>query len=297
MTCKIPGITVRHPMSLHIGSSCQRRVNENPRLIQPLGRPRHLLTVSRAVFGGKNCDILRSTRGVWESMTNASDKSNKGFFSREDNRRKVLTVSARILACVLLFVLGVATGAAGVMVYKGNKIAADCRMFSSILWSDWEEKSWRTYMEEKPEVAVWALERLTEYYQERIDRYGFDEDLTFPTDVVRVHAMIAISAKKLGDEQKYRHHIEKALSVAKASDNKQLRELKTEEDVIVYQKKWEQLRKKTGSSVHSTTGKTACKPAENRKCACENGATGSQYCGSDGSGWEKCSCFVDGLEL
>lgn len=140
---------------------------------------------------------------------------------------------------LVLFILGCTVGIIGTMTKYGNDLYNDCRLLEDTLQSEWAKRSREAYYNENPEVAIWALENLLEFYNLRpVLRY---KEITMPSqiDLVRTHIMIAISSKKIGNEEKYQKHIQESLDVAASSDIDKLTKLKTEQDLLDYEKRWE----------------------------------------------------------
>lgn len=71
------------------------------------------------------------------------------------------------------------------------------------------------------------------------------------------------------------------------------------EEKVIYYENGKEKPQTVSNSKDNRPNEQRCKGGENRECTCSKGKgdVGAQYCKADGAGWEKCNCFVDGIEL
>jgi len=158
--------------------------------------------------------------------------------------KRIFKYTAAILA---ISILGALIGA-GIATYRiGNVFLTPAKMIQEHTFSAWKSTAWKAYYEEKPEIALWAAERFLEYYENDYPTPAA-EDLEWGTrlDIMRMYTKAAILSEVLGKEDAYRMYIEKALALAKSSDEEVFNKFVTEADLINHEKEWERVTKLKG---------------------------------------------------
>ena len=101
--------------------------------------------------------------------------------------------------------------------------------------ADWERRAMQAYTEEKPEVAIWALENLVDLLSKQHQMNADDEKYDFlKTDLILAHGRLALTFKATGNTQQYQHNISKSLELAKQIYKQ---EIQTEKDLLEFIKK------------------------------------------------------------
>ncbi len=162
---------------------------------------------------------------------------------------------------ISLLLLGGIIGAAVVLTVLGKSYLAPAVMIQEHTFSKWYGTAWQSYNEQEPDVALWNIENVLEFYEKEYPLRGSEnESWSIKADMVRLYTKAAILNDKLGNNQKYKRHIEAALKISSSSSESVFKRLNSEEALLKYEKEWEtavaKLKEKHNKKLHGN-GKDA----------------------------------------
>ena len=82
-------------------------------------------------------------------------------------------------------------------------------------------RTYQAYKEEDPIVAIWALTNFIEYLENR-EKSSLFTDYVFTTLIQISHARLALTYKKLDNDEKYQYYINKSVAMANEKLDKEL---------------------------------------------------------------------------
>ncbi|MCP4675710.1 MAG: hypothetical protein GY854_09435 [Deltaproteobacteria bacterium] len=108
--------------------------------------------------------------------------------------------------------------------------------------ADWSGRVEQAVSEEKPEVAIWALENYIDVLmtRETLAEETRDKNL-LQADIVRAYIKLAVVTHKAGNEERKTRAVAEAIRYAKLCGYKRYEDLKTEDDVLGYEQKVKEL--------------------------------------------------------
>ncbi len=86
------------------------------------------------------------------------------------------------------------------------------QMLNMVHVADWGERANNAYLNNSPEVAIWALSNFAQVLEERSEH--FSVETVNKVDLVLTYTRIAKVYKEQGDIEKYNDNISKALALA-----------------------------------------------------------------------------------
>jgi len=119
-----------------------------------------------------------------------------------------------ILISAIAFIMGLVIGGVVVGTFLGKSTANTMQFVMLKHRADLEKKAFQAYLNESPQVAIWALENLSGVLKEQMEVVVPDKQL-IEKDLMLTNARLAILYKRQGNTIKYKHYIFKALELAK----------------------------------------------------------------------------------
>lgn len=137
---------------------------------------------------------------------------------------------------VFVFLFGVVSGSAAYL-YSEYYIAPTkeqaIELVDHFRMAEWGKIASKALTNEDPEIAIWAMDSFIDLQEKRCDplkEVNKDSFSIYRKDLILAYGRRAIVAKALGDEQKYKNSISKALSYAKIENH--WRGIKNAEDLL-----------------------------------------------------------------
>ena len=123
------------------------------------------------------------------------------------------------------------------------------RVFTTFIvnqtFSAWYSTAWDAYYEEKPQVALRALEKVLDFYENEYFGFGSQNGIwSVNVDIIRLYTKAAILSDSLGYDDKYKKYIKAALAISKRSEGTIFNKLRSEKDLLEHQRSWEEALKK-----------------------------------------------------
>ncbi len=164
------------------------------------------------------------------------------------------SIIKKIAIYLAILIVGGVIGAFVVASVLDEKMREINRHFARRCFSDWYGTAWHAYYDDDPQIALWALETVLKYYEEEYPLRDLpDGEGAYDLDIVRMYTKAAILFKAKGDMVNYKKYIDSALAVSKASEDSFVKKFQTEEDLLDYQKKWEESLAKRRKEKHNKT--------------------------------------------
>ncbi len=144
------------------------------------------------------------------------------------------------IGLIILFV-GILIG--GAVTFFGSRIHTSLNVNQT--FSAWCGTAWEAYYEEEPQVALRALEKVLDYFENDYIYFGsMNDNWPLNSDIVRSYTKAAILSDKLGYDDKYRKYIKAALSISEKHEQAIFKKLRTEKDLLEFQREWEEILEK-----------------------------------------------------
>lgn len=120
------------------------------------------------------------------------------------------------ILCILLLVIVISVVPLLADNEEDKMLDEVAELFWSSYLADWERRAFQAYIEEKPEVALWALENLEDIVLKQREVVKDKQTLRLlNVDLVLTYGRIAFTYKKMGKSLLFEEYLSRSLEIAK----------------------------------------------------------------------------------